>query len=398
MKQRSTTPASKTFVSQASLVAVTVMVAAATFIQAGSAVFARDYDAEIRAAQQESEQYSAEASRLHALAGTLQEALDQLNGQIAGIQAQIAESQKKHAELVQKIEDTNRLIEKNREALGEILADIYVDDQISPLEMLASSDNIGDFIDKQAQRATLRQGLNDRIKEIKELQKKLEEDKKSVENVLKDQESQQAQLASKQAEQQQLITETRNDQSVYSGLAAERNAQVGQLQQQQLKSNCEAFGGIWQGGTCAQPVRSSGGTSGGGGVIPAPSSGNGGYPAQWANAPRGAYVDNWGLYTRECVSYVAWKVANSGRYVPHFAGAGHAYQWPSTLARHGIAQGSTPKAGAAAVMYGGPYGHVMYVESVNGDGTITVSDYNLGVDGLYRYYTRSASGLVYIYF
>ena len=38
------------------------------------------------------------------------------------------------------------------------------------------------------------------------------------------------------------------------------------------------------------------------------------------------------------------------------------------------------------------------VEAVNGDGTITVSDYNLGVDGLYRYYTRSASGLTYIYF
>lgn len=35
-----------------------------------------------------------------------------------------------------------------------------------------------------------------------------------------------------------------------------------------------------------------------------------------------------------------------------------------------------PRAGAAAVIMGGAYGHVMYVESVNGDGTITVSDYN----------------------
>ena len=118
----------------------------------------------------------------------------------------------------------------------------------------------------------------------------------------------------------------------------------------------------------------------------------------WANAPLDAYVDNWGLYTRECVSYVAWKIANSGRYVPHFGGQGHAYQWPATTAKHGITNGTTPKVGSAAVMYGGPFGHVMYVEAVNGDGTITVSDYNLGVDGLYRYYTRSASGLTYIYF
>ena len=73
-------------------------------------------------------------------------------------------------------------------------------------------------------------------------------------------------------------------------------------------------------------------------------------------------------------------------------------QWPSTAARHGISSGSTPKAGAAAVMNIGYYGHVMYVESVNGDGTITVSDYNFAWDGLYRNYTRSASGLTYIYF
>ena len=46
----------------------------------------------------------------------------------------------------------------------------------------------------------------------------------------------------------------------------------------------------------------------------------------------------------------------------------------------------------------GYYGHVMYVESVNGDGTITVSDYNFAWDGLYRHYTRSASGLTYVYF
>jgi len=44
----------------------------------------------------------------------------------------------------------------------------------------------------------------------------------------------------------------------------------------------------------------------------------------------------------------------------------------------------------------------MYVEAVNGDGTITVSDYNNNSDGLgwgrYHHYSRSAAGLTYIYF
>ena len=98
------------------------------------------------------------------------------------------------------------------------------------------------------------------------------------------------------------------------------------------------------------------------------------------------------------MSYVAWKIHSTGRFVPNFGGAGNANQWPSTAARYGIQSGSTPKAGAAAVMHVGYYGHVMYVESVNSDGTITVSDYNLAWDGLYRRYTRSASGLTYVYF
>lgn len=382
MKLRSTTQTvSKSFAGQSKLIAMAVLVAAAGITQIGAAVFARDYDAEIRSKELEAQRYQGEVHRLGAVAGTLQGAVDELNRQISDIQAQIVASQKKHDDLVSQITANERLIEQNREAMGDILSDIYVDDQISPLEMLASSSNIGDYIDKQEQRSSLRQALNEKIKEIKILQKKLEEDKKAVESVLQDQEAQKVQLASKQAEQQKLLSDTQNDQNNYARLAGERNAEISKLRDQQAAENLRRM--------------QSSGWSGG---IPAPSAGNGGYPAHWANAPIDAYVDNWGLYTRECVSYVAWKIANSGRYVPHFGGQGHAYQWPATTSRHGIPNGSEPRAGAAAVQYGGPFGHVMYVEAVHGDGTITVSDYNLGLDGLYRYYNRSASGLTYIYF
>ena len=132
------------------------------------------------------------------------------------------------------------------------------------------------------------------------------------------------------------------------------------------------------------------------------SASGGGYPAMWANAEQDTIVDNWGLYNRKCVSYAAWKVASTGRYVPHFGGAGNANQWPGKTSRYGIANGPTPKAGSVAIQYVGAYGHAMYVEAVNGDGTITVSDYNNNIDGLgwgrYHYYTRSSAGLTYIYF
>lgn len=378
MKLRSTTPISDSLASRAALVAVAVLVAGSGVFALGSHVFARDYEAEIKAKEQEASKYNSEASRLGEMADNLQSELDKINSQITTIQGQIADSQKKIDNLNAQIKRNEILIKQRRKAMGQVLADMHVDDQISPLEMLASSNSIGDYIDKQEQRSSLRTSLNGKIKEIKALQKKLEENKKLVENTLRDQESQRNVLSSKQSEKAKLVADTKNDQNAYSALAQKRNSEVAKLREEQAAANRRALGN--------------------GVSIPGGIPGGGGYPGVWANAPLDAYVDPWGLFTRECVSYVAWKIHSTGRYVPHFGGAGNANQWPSTAARHGISSGSTPKAGAAAVMNIGYYGHVMYVESVNGDGTITVSDYNFAWDGLYRYYTRSASGLTYVYF
>ena len=378
MKLRSTTPISDSLASRAALVAMAVLVAGSGVFALGSHVFARDYEAEIKAKEQEASKYNSEASRLGEMADNLQSELDKINGQITAIQGQITDSQKKIDNLNAQIKRNEILIKQRRKAMGQVLADMHVDDQISPLEMLASSNSIGDYIDKQEQRSSLRTSLNGKIKEIKALQKKLEENKKLVENTLRDQESQRNVLSSKQSEKAKLVADTKNDQNAYSALAQKRNSEVAKLREEQAAANRRALGG--------------------GVSIPGGIPGGGGYPGVWANAPLDAYVDPWGLYTRECVSYVAWKIHSTGRYVPHFGGAGNANQWPSTAARHGISSGSTPKAGAAAVMNIGYYGHVMYVESVNGDGTITVSDYNFAWDGLYRNYTRSASGLTYVYF
>ena len=362
---------------------MSILVASAGVIQLGSNVLARDYNAEIQAKQQEAGKLDAESERLRGVAATLAEAVSRLQNQINEIQGHIDESQKKHDDLVAEIAQNEVLIQNNRNALGDILSEMYVDDQISPLEMLASSKSIGDFIDKQEQRSSLKSSLNDKIKEIKQLQKQLDDNKKDVENVLKDQQAQREQLDGTRAEQQKLLSDTQNDESNYQRLAGQKRAEIEQIRADQIEA-----------------IRKATESAGGGGSVNVPQgiAGGGGYPGEWAFAPLDAYVDPWGLYTRECVSYVAWKIWSTGRYVPHFAGAGNANQWPSTAARHGISSGSTPVVGSAAVIMAGYYGHVMYVESVNGDGTITVSDYNYAWDGLYRKYTRSASGLTYVYF
>lgn len=378
------------------IVAAAVLAAVAAPMQLyKTPVFAVDYEAQKSALRQQIDGYQSEAGKLAKEADSLQQQLNILANEVATIQAQLNLSQATHDKLQVDIKANEKRIEDNRQALGETIATMYVDDSISPLEMLASSNSIGDYVDKQEYRSTVRDNLTKKIDEIKTLKKKLEEQKVAVEREMLNQQNQRQLLGSKQAEQQKLLADTKGKEENYKKIADDKRAELSAVEQAQVRANCQASGGTWSGGNCVFPAPSGGGS---GGAIPSGTPGGGGYPGMWANAPINSYVDSWGLYSRQCVSYVAWKVASTGRFVPHFGGRGNANQWPGTTAAYGIPSGSTPRAGSAAVMMAGAYGHVMYVESVNGDGTITVSDYNFAWDGLYRHYTRSASGLIYIYF
>lgn len=73
---------------------------------------------------------------------------------------------------------------------------------------------------------------------------------------------------------------------------------------------------------------------------------------------------------------------------------GNGGSWVANAAAQGIPTGSTPRAGAIAEQPG----HVAYVESVNGDGTVTVSEMGWNyTQGVYNVRTVSASNFHYIY-
>lgn len=358
MKLVSTTPAFKGLATKSLIVASAVVASFAVPMQLSSQVaYADEYDDKINAIQRQIDGYQTEASKLAGEAQTLENQLAVLANQKATIQAQINESQAKYDKLKADIAANEKKLAESKDALGETIADLYVDDKISPLEMLASSKSIGDFVDKQELRSTVRDNLSRTIEEIKVLKKKLEEQKVAVERVLADQKSQREALAAKEAEQNQLLAETRGQEAEFNKMMSEGRSQQDQLRQQQQAAIAAAMAA----------------RAGGAGVITAGDPSKGGYP--YANGPRWM-VDAWGMYTHECVSYTAWKVYQKNGYMPYWGGRGHAYQWPANADAAGIPRGSTPRVGSVGVLYGGPYGHVVWVDSINPDGTINVSQYN----------------------
>lgn len=88
-----------------------------------------------------------------------------------------------------------------------------------------------------------------------------------------------------------------------------------------------------------------------------------------------------GASDRFFYGYCTWWVA-SKRSIPWL---GNAWQWWWNARAYGFAEGSTPRVGAIMAMGIGrssPQGHVAYVESVDADGTFTVSEMNWwGVPG-----------------
>jgi peptidoglycan hydrolase CwlO-like protein len=94
-------------------------------------------------------------------------------------------------------------------------------------------------------------------------------------------------------------------------------------------------------------------------------------PPVSAPPPTGAIVEAPGS-NHFAYGYCTWYVANR-RNVPWF---GNAKEWWGNAPPYGYAEGQAPIVGAIMVTRESGWGHVAYVESVNGDGSWTVSEMN----------------------
>ena len=396
MKLRTATPASaKSSVKKALLVFVVLLVAVVTPIQISQSVSADPYDDKIRALQEDINKYQAEATRLNGEAKTLQSALATLAAEKAQIQAQLDLSQAKYDKLVIDIATTKQKIKDNQDALGETIANLYVDDKISPLEMIASSKNISDYLDKQEYRNSVRDELTSTIAEIKALKAKLDAQKVEVEQVLVQQKSQKEILVAKETEQQVLLDKTQGQEAAFQQLSSQKTAELQAAHEQQRAAIARLTNnGTNSSGTAGSfQFRNFSGNQG---------SCGGGYPSLWCSAPLDAYIDEWSLYTRECVSYTAWAASDRfNKKVTSFMGSGHAYQWPSTALSMGANVDNSPEVGSVAIApISGytPLGHSMMVEEVYGDGWIRVSQYNFAGTGEYSTMDLKVSSAVYVHF
>ena len=328
-------------------------------------VNADQYDQQIKNLRNQNAANQVVANQLADQADSYQTVIDRLQQQINTTQAQINDSQAKIDKLRQQIADAEAELLKNRTLLGKNIRAMYVEGDISTLEMLASSKDLSEFFDKQAYRTSVQDKIKTTLDKINAIKAELREQKTQVETKLGEQKVLQAQLQDNQSQQSQLLSYTEAQKSQYEQQIRQNNSQIQSLRAQQAAAIAAISGsnGTSAVGSSIVYRNLSGGVQCGGGYA---------YCTygldQWVSDP-------WGLFlARECVHYVAWGLSQRGINV-HFNGNGNANQWQYALS--GMATVNNDPNGAQMVYLPiGSLGHVAMVDHNYGDGWVGVSQYN----------------------
>jgi peptidoglycan hydrolase CwlO-like protein len=356
-------------------------------------VAAQSLQEQINGLTDQNNQVKAQIGALKVEAASYQDAISQLQAQINQYQAEInarqAESEKIQAEIVV----AEAELVRQKDLLGQNIKAMYLEGDISTIEMLATSKNLSDFFDKQQYRDVVKNKIKLTLDKVTALKVELQTKKAEVEQILKQQQELKSAADVQRAEQARLLGFNKSQQAEFNGQMKENQARINELKRQQAIENARLFGG-------------TGGTLGGGGypwgLAPCVHTGQVEGPCYNYDWGIGGSPWNWqtgGYGYRNCTDWVAFRVRIAGGYVP--SGLGNAKMWDDRAPSYGYTVSSTPREGAAAVSNNGFYGHVMYVEAVNSDGTIVVSDYNRAGTGKYdmnELSAATASNLRYVYF
>src|SRR4051794_32367335 len=128
-----------------------VVLSGATF----SAVRADQFDEQIQALRDASTVSQQNANQWASQARSYQDAVNRLETQINDLQQKIVANQQASDKLQSDIEAKQIEQERQQKILGEDIKTMYLEGQISALEILASSHDLSEFVNREADRTTV---------------------------------------------------------------------------------------------------------------------------------------------------------------------------------------------------------------------------------------------------
>ncbi len=360
-----------------SLTAITIAPIASSFLHPSASAVDFCVSDTCKAAQAAEKEAREKAAASSTAADTLEGEVERLNNEIAIIESRIVTNQATADDLAKSIKLNEEKLSAEQDALAEMLVDIYFNGEPDALTLLASSSSISEYAAKQAQMDTVKTQINLSAESVKLLKEELENQKLEVERIIADQEVQRTAAATKRNEQATLIAKYRDNAAAYAADAEEARKIKEAEMAEQRKIIIASGGSGYDDGQDTYPYSNWCKT------------GNNGYIA-YLNATYGYYA-----VKCQCTDYAAWMASQFWGLSFAALPVGHAKAWAYTDKWR---VDSEPEVYSVAVSTSGPYGHVMWVRNINGNGTVTVSEYNGAYEFNYSVREVPISGLHFIHF
>lgn len=318
-----------------------------------TAAIANCVSEECLAAEEEKKTSEAMSSKAKENATLLAAEIETLEKEIAEIETHIAENQKTAEGLAAEIETTSKKLLGQQEALAKLLVDIHFEEKADTISILAGSKNLSDFSEKQARAEAVKAQISLSANAVKKTKEELENKKAQVDQILADAEAQRAQIDGNRKKQEQMKTQYEEDAETFDEKArAAQKIMAEEIAKEIAKNN--ATGRVVASGTNSYPYQNR-------------------CPQEnWYFTGRFYY--GYGGYICECTSYAGYKAYEY--YGIQINSWGNAKYWGNSALAHGYSYDSTPEAHTVGFSTAGVYGHVVWIETVNSDGTVDLSEYN----------------------
>ena len=382
-------------------------------------VSAQDFDSQINSVNSTIANINDKKAAVNATIDSLVSELSGVQTKIDATQAQKAEAQATIDSLKSEISKLEKVIAERNKRLEEQARAVQTNGARSYVDFLLNAENLSDIVNRIGV-------VMDLISANRDLMQQQAEDKKQVEAK---EEQQQAKLAEQQKAEEELqglqtkLNETFDKNKVLlanlsqeelaeiskrDGLVAEKETFQKRLAEEKAKAEAEAarIAEASRQALAAEVTNSvatatsyqsptSRATSS---ATAATQTSNytyttgGGFPAvdpSYRAALNGGYFG-------QCTYYVFNRMAQVGTPIGHSM-MGNAAEWPAYARSYGYSVSNSPSAGSAIVFQQGlagadpTYGHVAFVEAVNADGSLYISEMNVQGLNVISYRTISAS-------
>lgn len=396
-------------------------------------VNAQDFDSKIETVNSSIANINEKKSAVNSTIDTLAKELSDVQTKIDTTQAKKAEVQEQIETLKAEIAKLEKVIAERNTRLEEQARSVQTNGARSYLDFLLNAESLSDAVSRIGVVMDLMGANRELMQQQAEDKKQVESKEEAQQEKLAEQEAAEKELASLQTELNDTFSKNKvllanlSQEEVAEiakrdGLVAEKEAFQKRLAEEKAKAEAEAarIAEASRQALAAQASQSQTTATQTSYEAPAPAaastaststaSSSTSTPAPAAQTSSYTYTAGGGFpavdpsfraslnggYFGQCTYYVFNRMAQVGTPIGHSM-MGNAAEWPSYARSYGYSVSHSPSAGSAIVFQQGlagadpTYGHVAFVEAVNADGSLYISEMNVRGLNVISYRTISAS-------